>query len=125
MSVANILAQVVTAGPVVNILGLAATTQIPPAQHVVVDEIVVCNRGSATWQARAATGDTPGRRSGSLEFGALATTRAMCPPASLEPRLVKALPYVRSYVLMDGRLHLSLFADGGILVFAPAPRPPG
>ena len=84
-----------------------------------------CNRGSATWQARAATGDTPGRRSGSLEFGALATTRAMCPPASLEPRLVKALPYVRSYVLMDGRLHLSLFADGGILVFAPAPRPPG
>jgi len=84
-----------------------------------------CNRGSATWKASAATGDTPGRRSGSLEFGALATTRAMCPPASLEPRLVKALPYVRSYVLMDGRLHLSLFADGGILVFAPAPRPPG
>ncbi len=84
-----------------------------------------CNRGTTTWQASAATGDTPGRRSGSLEFGALATTRAMCPPASLEPRLVKVLPYVRSYVLMDGRLHLSLFADGGILVFAPAPRPPG
>jgi heat shock protein HslJ len=84
-----------------------------------------CNRGGAIWQASAATGDTPGRRSGSLEFGALATTRAMCPPASLEPRLVKALPYVRSYVLIDGRLHLSLFADGGILVFAPAPRPPG
>jgi heat shock protein HslJ len=84
-----------------------------------------CNRGSATWQASAATGNTPGRRSGSLEFGALATTRAMCPPASLEPRLAKALPYVRSYVLKDGRLHLSLFADGGILVFAPAPRPPG
>jgi heat shock protein HslJ len=84
-----------------------------------------CNRGSATWQASAATGDTPGRRSGSLEFGALASTRAMCPPASLEPRLSKALPYVRSYVLVDGRLNLSLLADGGILVFAPAPRPPG
>lgn len=84
-----------------------------------------CNRGSAAWQARAATGDTPGRRSGSLDFSALATTRAMCPPASLEPRLAKALPDVRSYLLMDGRLHLSLFADGGILVFAPAPRPPG
>lgn len=84
-----------------------------------------CNRGSATWKASAATGDTPGRRSGSLEFGALATTRAMCPPASLEPRVAKALPFVRSYLLMDGRLHLSLLADGGILVFAPAPRPPG
>lgn len=84
-----------------------------------------CNRGSATWQANAATGDTPGRRSGSLEFGALASTRAMCSPASLESRVVKALPHVRSYLLMDGRLHLSLFADGGILVFAPAPRPPG
>jgi heat shock protein HslJ len=84
-----------------------------------------CNRGSATWQASAATGDTPGRRSGSLEFGALASTRAMCPPASLEPRVVKALPFVRSYLLMDGRLHLSLLADGGILVWAPAPRAPG
>lgn len=84
-----------------------------------------CNRGSATWQASAATGDTPGRRSGSLEFGTLASTRAMCPPASLEPRIAKALPFVRSYVLVDGRLHLSLLADGGILVFASAPRPPG
>jgi heat shock protein HslJ len=84
-----------------------------------------CNRGSATWKASVATGDTPGRRSGSLEFGALASTRAICPPSSLEPRVTKALPFVRSYLLVDGRLHLSLFADGGILVFAPAPRPPG
>ncbi len=83
-----------------------------------------CNRGSATWQASAASSDTPGRRSGSLEFGALASTRATCAPASLEPRIAKVLPFVRSYLLMDGRLHLSLFADGGILVFAPALRPP-
>lgn len=80
-----------------------------------------CNRGSATWRASAATGDTPGRRSGSLEFGALASTRAICPPASLEPQVVKALPYVRGYLLMNGRLHLTLFADGGILVWAPSP----
>jgi len=84
-----------------------------------------CNRGSASWTASLATGDTPGRRSGSLEFGALASTRAMCAPTSMEPRVAKALPFVRSYLLVDGRLHLSLFADGGSLVFAPAPRPPG
>ncbi|HEY6133525.1 MAG TPA: META domain-containing protein [Rubrivivax sp.] len=84
-----------------------------------------CNRGSATWQASAAPGDTPGRRSGSLGFGALVSTRASCAPASLEPRVVQALPFVRTHVLLDDRLHLSLMADGGILVWAPAPRRAG
>jgi hypothetical protein len=31
------------------------------------------------------------------------------------------LAYVRSYVLRDGRLSLSLMADGGIYTFAPEP----
>lgn len=80
-----------------------------------------CNRGHAGWQATPATNDTPGRRSGSLQFTALASTRAMCPPGSLAPQLARALPFVRSYLLVDGQLHLSLLADGGILSWAPAP----
>jgi len=80
-----------------------------------------CNRGSAGWQATPAAQDTPGRRSGSLQFTALASTRAMCPPGSLAPQLARALPFVRSYLLADGQLHLSLLADGGILTWSPAP----
>lgn len=80
-----------------------------------------CNRGTAGWQAEPASAQTPGRRSGTLTFGGLASTRAMCPPGSLAPRLASALPFVRSYLLTDGQLHLSLLADGGILSWAPAP----
>lgn len=80
-----------------------------------------CNRGQAGWQATPATNDTPGRRSGSLQFTAVASTRAMCPPGSLAPQLARALPLVRSYLLVDGQLHLSLRADGGILSWAPSP----
>jgi para-nitrobenzyl esterase len=34
-------------------------------------------------------------------------------------RLGRDLPYVRSYVLKAGHLHLSLMADGGIYEFEP------
>jgi heat shock protein HslJ len=69
-----------------------------------------CNRGSGTWKSAAAP---------QLELGPMALTRAMCPPGSLHDQLVKQLPFVRSYVLRDGHLYLSL-ADGGIYEFAPA-----
>ncbi len=74
-----------------------------------------CNRARGTWSARA--GADPGN--GSLRLGPLATTRALCPPPSLGRRLGAQAPYVRSYLLKDGRLHLSLLADGGILVWEP------
>lgn len=76
---------------------------------------VDCNRAMGTWQATPAADG----HSGSLVFGPLAGTRAMCPPGSLEPRLMRQLPFVRSYLLRDGQLHLSLMADGGILSWAP------
>lgn len=79
---------------------------------------VDCNRAMGTWQATPAADG----RSGALQFGPLAGTRAMCPPESLAPRLMRDLPFVRSYLLRDGQLHLSLMADGGILSWAPAPR---
>lgn len=70
---------------------------------------VDCNRGSGTWRS-----EEPSR----LEFGPLAMTRAMCAPGSLHDQIVKQLPHVRSYVLKDGRLVLSLQADGGTYEFA-------
>jgi heat shock protein HslJ len=75
-----------------------------------------CNRASAEWSVIAAGADT---RSGQLSFGVLAGTRAMCAAGSLDRRLSQQLPYVRGYLVRDGQLHLSLFADGGILSWAP------
>lgn len=71
---------------------------------------VDCNRGSGTWQPAGPAG---------LRLGPMAMTRAMCPPGSLHDHVVKQLPNVRSYVLKDGRLFLSLIADGGTFEFAP------
>jgi heat shock protein HslJ len=75
-----------------------------------------CNRATGTWSA------TPGSRatSGRFEFGPLAATRALCPPPSMDEGIVAHSSYVRSYLLKDDRLHLSLMADGGIYVWALA-----
>ncbi len=70
-----------------------------------------CNRGRGGWKSP---------RPKQLEFGAMALTRAACPPGSLHDQLVKHWPYVRSYLLKGGRLYLSLMADGGIYEFEPA-----
>ena len=72
-----------------------------------------CNRGRGTWRA------SPPNQ---LELSLLALTRAMCPPQSLHDRIVRQLPFVRSYVIKDGRLFLSLMADGGIYEFEPLDR---
>ncbi|HLU77908.1 MAG TPA: META domain-containing protein [Burkholderiales bacterium] len=74
-----------------------------------------CNRGRATWRA-----DPP-----QLQFGPLVSTRAACPPGSLHDRIVRHWPYVRSYIVQDGHLHLSLMADGGIYEFEPMTEPAG
>jgi heat shock protein HslJ len=70
-----------------------------------------CNRGRGTW-----TSSGPSQ----LELGPLALTRAQCPAGSLHDHLVKQWGYVRSYVVKDGRLFLSLMADGGIYEFEAA-----
>ena len=69
-----------------------------------------CNRGNGTWSSSGPP---------QLEFGPLALTRAACPPGSLHDHMVKQWPYVRSYVMRDGNLFLSLMADGGIFEFEP------
>jgi heat shock protein HslJ/membrane-bound inhibitor of C-type lysozyme len=77
---------------------------------------IFCNRGRGTW-----TSSGPNR----LEFGPLVLTRAFCGPPSMHDRIVKHWSAIRSYVLRDGRLFLSLFADGGIYEFQPAAAAPG
>jgi heat shock protein HslJ len=71
-----------------------------------------CNRGRAPWSSAGEN---------QLRFGALAATRAACPPGSLHDRFVRDMPYVRCYILKDGKLYLSLYADGGIYEFEPVP----
>jgi heat shock protein HslJ len=73
-----------------------------------------CNRGSGSYRTTASSAD-----SGSLTFGPIATTRMACPQPSLEQQVATALGYVRGYRIVDGRLHLSLLADGGILTWEP------
>jgi para-nitrobenzyl esterase len=70
-----------------------------------------CNRGRGSWTSLGAR---------QIQFGLLALTRAMCPPGSLHDRIVKDWPAVRSYILKDGHLYLSLMADGGIYEYEPA-----
>lgn len=63
-----------------------------------------CNRGRGSWRS-----EEPGR----IEIGAVATTRMMCPPGSLDARLGRELPWVRAYALEGDRLRMELLADGG------------
>ena len=67
-----------------------------------------CNRGRGRWKSFG-----PNR----LELSPLALTRAMCPPGSLHDHIVKHWQHIRSYVIRDGHLFLSLMADGGIYEF--------
>lgn len=69
-----------------------------------------CNRGTGSWKSAG-----PGR----IEFGPMAITRAMCPNPLLHDHVVTQLPHIRSYVLKDGHLFLSLMADGGTFEFEP------
>lgn len=73
-----------------------------------------CNRGSATWEAGPAADD-----SGALTFGPIALTRMYCPQPSVDTQVAAALDQVRSYLLSDGQLHLSLAVDGGIMHWRP------
>jgi uncharacterized lipoprotein YbaY len=69
-----------------------------------------CNRGHGAWKSSAPN---------HLQFGPLALTRAMCPPESMHDQIVKQWSNIRSYVIKDGHLFLSLMADGGIYELEP------
>ncbi len=71
---------------------------------------VDCNRGRGTWKSSGPS---------QIEFGLLALTRAQCPAGSLHDQIVKQWGSIRSYVVKDRHLYLSLMADGGIYEFEP------
>lgn len=74
-----------------------------------------CNSASGTWVTKAGQELS----SGSFNFGPLAATKALCPPPSMDEHVLSQAPYVRSFLMKDGRLYLSLMADGGIYVWEP------
>ena len=111
-----------TAWRLVKFQGGDGTTLTPPdpARYTIQFEPkgrlaarIDCNRGSGTWTSKA-----PGQ----LELGPMALTRALCPPGSLHDQIVKQWAAIRSYVIRDGHLFLSLTADGGIYEFEPLPK---
>lgn len=71
-----------------------------------------CNRGTASYQAMAT-----GNNSGTISFGPVAATRALCPKPQLGELMARQLPYVASYMMADGKLALALKMDGGIFEF--------
>jgi len=79
-----------------------------------------CNRAMGDYKVMpSGEGST-----GALTFGPIAGTRALCPPPRLDERIARDLAYVRSYLLEDGKLYLSLMADGGIYEWAPVQAAP-
>ncbi len=80
---------------------------------VVLGARIDCNRGRGTWKSSGAS---------QLQLGPLALTRAMCPPGSLHDQIVKHWDFIRSYIIKNDHLFLSLMADGGIYEFEPIGR---
>lgn len=83
--------------------------------------LILNTDGTANVKADCNTGGGGYTLDGSqLTFGALAITRAACPEGSLSDAYLGYLADVRSFVVTDGELFLSLPMDGGILRFAAA-----
>jgi heat shock protein HslJ len=74
-----------------------------------------CNRGNGSYTTEPSSDGT----SGSVTFGPIATTMMMCPQPSLDQQVSSALAQVRGYLFKDDQLHLSQFADGGVLSWKP------
>ena len=77
--------------------------------------VLDCNRGNGDYKVAPASDGN----SGTISFGPIAATRALCPPPHLDERVARDMAYVRGYLLKEGRLYLTLMADGGIYEWAP------
>ena len=74
-----------------------------------------CNHAHGTWSVKPGGNGVSGR----FEFGQLTTTRALCPPPSMDESIAAHAKFIRSYLLKNDRLYLSLMADGGIYAWEP------
>ena len=79
-----------------------------------------CNRANGSWKATPSADPSNGQ----FEFSPLAGTRASCQPPSMDERITAQAAYIRSYLLKEGRLYLSLMADGGIFAWEPITEVP-
>jgi heat shock protein HslJ len=79
-----------------------------------------CNRATGSWSAEPSADPSNGR----FELGPLAATAAVCPPPSMDELITAQAEWVRGYLLKDGRLYLSLMADGGIFAWEPITEEP-
>jgi para-nitrobenzyl esterase len=70
-----------------------------------------CNRGRGTWKSIGAN---------QIELGPLALTRAMCPNPALHDQIARQWTAIRSFLIKDGDLFLTLTDDGGSYEFRPA-----
>ncbi|RLJ18477.1 hypothetical protein DJ030_01735 [bacterium endosymbiont of Escarpia laminata] len=68
-----------------------------------------CNRGNGKWE------ESEGHK---LKVEILTSTRAMCPPSSLDGKFTKDLAAVQSYLFKGGELYLQLKFDSGVMRFA-------
>jgi len=75
-----------------------------------------CNQANGSWSATSSS-----KSGGSMEFGPLAMTRAICPPPSMDERIARDSAFVRSYIIDGDRLYLSLMADAGIYAWERLP----
>jgi para-nitrobenzyl esterase len=74
-----------------------------------------CNRGMGTYTSESRS---------QLQFGPIASTKALCPPDSLHDVYMVQFEWVRSYVFEDGHLFLATMADGSIIEFEPVSTGP-
>ena len=72
-----------------------------------------CNRGRGTFDLEGS----------SITFGPIATTLMACPEGSIADRYLRNLGDVRSWLIQDGHLFLSLMMDAGIMEFEPGSGP--
>jgi para-nitrobenzyl esterase len=71
-----------------------------------------CNRGA---------GSVVFPEPGAIRFGALAITRAMCPPGSLGDRFAREVEHADRWAIQRGELRLELSGNAGVLRFARQP----
>jgi len=69
-------------------------------KHGTVSAKLDCNNGTASWTAAGRPSE------GSISFGPVAATRALCPADSLGEQLAGDLPRLKVWSLYDGRLTL-------------------
>ena len=88
-------------------LGYLAQFNDDATLNVVAD----CNNAAGSYQGEG----------GKLQIELGPMTAAACPPDSRSDQFVKLLGGAALYFFEDGNLHIDLFADGGTMVFSPAP----